>query len=203
LIAPYGSFNPRLREGGDVPIMAFVQPDIVSIHASAKEATLTTACQTSHRTFQSTPPRRRRPGALFDLGVRFTVSIHASAKEATPRTAPARSAMACFNPRLREGGDSGRCSALFARAKGGLGCDRAGGRAPLGRAWMSWLGKLNDFKLMRGVRTGRGFWARFGFAPVCAIGGRGWGGIISPRSFRLPGRAGGGRRRWRRRFSPW
>ena len=61
----------------------FEEPEHISIHASAKEATDSQTKSTTAAKFQSTPPRRRRlKSPSFD-----TVS-------ATD-----------FNPRLREGGD--------------------------------------------------------------------------------------------------
>ena len=60
-------FDPRLREGGDrVASAGPSRHGVVSIHASAREATLLHAV--------SQPPKR--------------VSIHASAREATGRAAP-------------------------------------------------------------------------------------------------------------------
>ena len=56
--------------------------------------------------FQSTPPRRRRPGALSVPAHGFGVSIHAPAKEATSVTGFISVTSSCFNPRPREGGDS-------------------------------------------------------------------------------------------------
>ena len=98
-------FNPRLREGGDFSSLSSVDGETISIHASAKEATMV-GCIYRHFKgisihasakeatvyngtidwkkvkFQSTPPRRRRPDFLFFLhGHDY------------------------FNPRLREGGD--------------------------------------------------------------------------------------------------
>ncbi len=55
----------------------------ISIHASAKEATLA--------------------GIAFDVG--FLISIHASAKEATVDKQSELGSTIYFNPRLREGGD--------------------------------------------------------------------------------------------------
>ena len=56
-------FNPRLREGGDIcDFFLFYHRRNFSIHASAKEATVSYSTSTFvpyH--FQSTPPRRRRP----------------------------------------------------------------------------------------------------------------------------------------------
>ena len=99
-------FNPRLREGGDFSSLSSVDGETISIHASAKEATMV-GCIYRHFKgisihasakeatvyngtidwkkvkFQSTPPRRRRPDFLFFLhGHDY------------------------FNPRLREGGDA-------------------------------------------------------------------------------------------------
>ncbi len=79
-----GGFNPRLREGGDKGNKMSQKIVLVSIHASAREATI----------------------FIFKIFNSLFVSIHASAREATwissmpPR--PRR-----FNPRLREGGDKG------------------------------------------------------------------------------------------------
>ncbi len=79
----YCRFNPRLREGGDHNIRATPMFSLVSIHASAREATSV---------------RRFKVNALV-------VSIHASAREATGEIQFAHLAKECFNPRLREGGD--------------------------------------------------------------------------------------------------
>src|SRR3546814_6134394 len=54
-------FDPRLRAGGDVAAMIGQRVGVVSIHASAQEATFT----------------------KWAVGVRAYVSIHASAQEAT------------------------------------------------------------------------------------------------------------------------
>ena len=57
---------------------------IVSIHAPAKEATdAEPGKRPYNRKFQSTPPRRRRPGIYKPSGGGIYVSIHAPAKEAT------------------------------------------------------------------------------------------------------------------------
>ncbi len=78
----WARFNPRLRVGGD-PIRTHTTSScLVSIHASAWEAT---------NALNSSLRRRR-------------VSIHASAWEATwPQAQTTR--QTCFNPRLRVGGD--------------------------------------------------------------------------------------------------
>ena len=77
------NFNPRLREGGDDIYHAPSCCKKISIHASAKEATLL---------------RRMRERDS-------TISIHASAKEATVGDARCSILRCNFNPRLREGGD--------------------------------------------------------------------------------------------------
>ena len=97
-------FNPRLRAGGDLEILAIqlvrqfqstpprgrrLEDDSsfwgsdVSIHASAREATRLDTTFVSRRTFQSTPPRGRRQAAHLLIGDHLSVSIHASAREAT------------------------------------------------------------------------------------------------------------------------
>ena len=99
-------FNPRLRTGGDflmvsVPLhqlkfqstpphgrrqgigRSATTAEVVSIHASAREATMPSA----------------------SLASSSFVSIHASAREATNPVALLGCTVACFNPRLRTGGD--------------------------------------------------------------------------------------------------
>ncbi len=76
-------FNPRLREGGDQIKALYMLRRLVSIHASAREATTVDKPQ---------------PG-------REEVSIHASAREATQTARCCLRWTICFNPRLREGGD--------------------------------------------------------------------------------------------------
>ena len=65
-----------------LPLGKFTLDDIISIHASAKEATTVNTTFSKAKKFQSTPPRRRRP---------LIVSKKIKGKD--------------FNPRLREGGD--------------------------------------------------------------------------------------------------
>ena len=100
------NFNPRLREGGDgIQRHNRLEESKISIHASAKEATLSQSEELlTVLLFQSTPPRRRRQeqtlkmllnqyfnprlreggdGAWFDNRRADRISIHASAKEAT------------------------------------------------------------------------------------------------------------------------
>ena len=56
------NFNPRLREGGDgIQRHNRLEESKISIHASAKEATIFIKTVFDPIEFQSTPPRRRRP----------------------------------------------------------------------------------------------------------------------------------------------
>ena len=101
-------------------------PKKISIHASAKEATLFSGLLSLKSEFQSTPPRRRRHIPYrtiryhYDFNPRLReggdnistetldaikISIHASAKEATSIFFSSTLANLNFNPRLREGGD--------------------------------------------------------------------------------------------------
>ena len=76
-------FNPRLREGGDWDCTDKVLAGIISIHASAREATCSRADFTGSCRFQSTPPRGRRQPSRFFFHHKCQISIHASAREAT------------------------------------------------------------------------------------------------------------------------
>ena len=121
-------FNPRFREGSDYDGVRFINLPNISIHASAKEATIDTEISSRSRKFQSTLPRRKRLSLLWSdidfskfqstlprrkrhpgpgrIPGGFKISIHASAKEATARSAPhRRSGRTDFNPRFREGSD--------------------------------------------------------------------------------------------------
>ena len=92
-------FNPRLREGGD-NLAKQLQVDYVNFEGGDD----VTALSYSDITFQSTPPRRRRPFLQFCF---FNCSLFQS-------TPPRRRRLLFhltydnsynFNPRLREGGD--------------------------------------------------------------------------------------------------
>ena len=75
-------FNPRLHEGGDLPVNPESFAFTISILASVKETTVLDNEQLQKLEFQSTPPQRRRPrkeAYIYDY-------IY-------------------FNPRLHEGGD--------------------------------------------------------------------------------------------------
>ena len=121
------NFNPRLREGGDV-LKAFSKVyDVISIHASAREATPLKNKPDKSLKFQSTPPRGRRHKTHLTLRLLCyfnprlreggdrppalaadyqSISIHASAREATSARRKETQIVYYFNPRLREGGDS-------------------------------------------------------------------------------------------------
>ena len=78
-------FNPRLREGGDADNSKRLHPLKISIHASAKEATL---CRIliAHAILNFNPRLREGGDNLKEALVLFDrISIHASAKEATTR----------------------------------------------------------------------------------------------------------------------
>ena len=60
LTYPELNFNPRLREGGDFAYIAAADNDKISIHASAREATVNGVKVNLSYEFQSTPPRGRR-----------------------------------------------------------------------------------------------------------------------------------------------
>ena len=84
-------FNPRLREGGDNVGVTTTQEMLISIHASAREAT-----------YQ--PPK---------VGREPDISIHASAREATAPHITTGNPTDYFNPRLREGGDADAPNAVL------------------------------------------------------------------------------------------
>ena len=131
-------FNPRLHEGGDgtkrrqlvaickisihasakeatVSVVPSALITDISIHASAKEATRGKKGQKWFLKFQSTPPRRRRHHLLVAVVLFLHISIHASAKEATVLILAAHFVTFYFNPRLREGGDLRQPESLTAR----------------------------------------------------------------------------------------
>ena len=132
-------FNPRLRAGGDELLRRSLLPtDLVSIHASAREATWP-GIGTRRRIstlFQSTPPRGRRPNRRRHQGpppTSFNPRLRAGGEAADLRAAAAESWFQStpprgrrrernrralrprhgFNPRLRAGGDCGAGSASF------------------------------------------------------------------------------------------
>ena len=112
---PY--FNPRSREGSDIPVArSSVPDDTISIHAPARGATVkslkeeglklhfnprsregsdTTSWQNRFTVFlfQSTLPRGERQRTSPGLHQRSFISIHAPARGATTRAAKPRAAM--------------------------------------------------------------------------------------------------------------
>ena len=77
-------FNPRSREGSDVQAAEGNARQMgISIHAPAKGATSRRTRIRSNRKFQSTLPRRERPGIQKTLKRIREISIHAPAKGAT------------------------------------------------------------------------------------------------------------------------
>ena len=76
-------FNPRFREGSDVK-PDWIQGRIrISIHASAREATIIFKDSYQSGKFQSTLPRGKRRMQSRRLQGGEEISIHASAREAT------------------------------------------------------------------------------------------------------------------------
>ena len=123
-------FNPRLREGGDSLSLEHGCRTKISIHASEKEATVFMAIGNITKQFQSTPPRRRRPGVNLDFFKKINFNprlreggdcrrsfLTVSANYFNPRLREGGDVMIVgtyaistdFNPRLREGGDAGVC----------------------------------------------------------------------------------------------
>jgi len=84
-------FNPRAREGRD---------------------TLAGVLELQEMMFQSTRPRRARPGDSNAAELERLVSIHAPAKGATLKHCNYIRRLLCFNPRAREGRDMGMLRAL-------------------------------------------------------------------------------------------
>ena len=78
----------------------------ISIHASAKEATLSVLVSIVFASSHFNP-RLREGGDICSctFSISSAISIHASAKEATDNGQPAYTRIRDFNPRLREGGD--------------------------------------------------------------------------------------------------
>ena len=120
------SFNPRVREGRDVHVWQLVGWVKVSIHASARDATLTWMAPVISALFQSTRLRWTRRGRRgtdaptcgFNPRVRegrddCLCKPHCVATGFNPRVREGRdsdamfrcSGLGCFNPRVREGRD--------------------------------------------------------------------------------------------------
>ena len=101
----FQSTPPRGRRPG--PRQRQIHRHQVSIHASAREATVQYASGNTINMFQSTPPRGRRHGEIIQLGTDYWF-------QSTPprgRRRDRRRNSRCqdgFNPRLRAGGDPNR-----------------------------------------------------------------------------------------------
>ena len=101
-------FNPRLREGGDFdPLALQIVTLFFSIHASAKEATLSNCVSACCAAFSIHASAKEATEKYFSSFFLLPFSIHASAKEATKQVAGIDTVCVFFNPRLREGGDNG------------------------------------------------------------------------------------------------
>ena len=87
---------------------------LVSIHASARDATNARPEFQINNMFQSTRPRGTRRAYPRPFLIMTPVSIHASARDATTLT-PVRSAGQGFNPRVRAGRDGRRALVIAHR----------------------------------------------------------------------------------------
>ena len=107
-------FNPRLREGGDVLwILLWILWITISIHASAKEATVYNGTIDWKKVkFQSTPPRRRRR-VLERVSMPITLFQSTPPRRRRPASASEILMFIYFNPRLREGGDRTHTHPLY------------------------------------------------------------------------------------------
>ena len=108
-----GHFNPRSREGSDEQLLCsgclLTQ---ISIHAPAKGATHVHHLRTSFQRFQSTLPRRERllhQLLIFDQ-IRFQSTLPRRERQSQFHAGPVLSTY--FNPRSREGSDSGGSAAV-------------------------------------------------------------------------------------------
>ena len=98
-------FNPRLREGGDLIAYPFAPVQLVSIHASAREATAhLCSCPIPFQCFNP----RLREGGDPPTGAPITIqtSFNPRLREGGDKSKIFRNVFRKgFNPRLREGGD--------------------------------------------------------------------------------------------------
>ena len=78
------NFNPRLREGGDIGSNEEYAAYVISIHASAKEATGRRHTRKPTRWISIHASAKEATLIPPEFFVTFCISIHASAKEATP-----------------------------------------------------------------------------------------------------------------------
>ena len=163
-------FNPRVREGRDMPLCLIPLGVQVSIHASARDATWRLPCEQGGSTFQSTRPRGTRPGRSLtgDALPRFNprvregrdtrgrpppgtaeVSIHASARDATQRLAnhEVRPLFQSTRPR----GTRRSVSIALRRHKLMFQSTRPRGTRP-GSGMAGWLGRVFQSTRPRGTR---------------------------------------------------
>src|SRR5450759_2820941 len=80
----------------------------VSIHASAMEATWTGVNIDNFPWFQSTPPQWRRPALQASEDATVGTFQSTPPQWRRPRKKRKNADSSCFNPRLRNGGDSNR-----------------------------------------------------------------------------------------------
>ena len=93
-------------KGATITVLTACGPYGVSIHAPAKGATWEAGSIEVWGMFQSTRPRRARPGAEGEERRCRRVSIHAPAKGATRAVLDRVQTNIGFNPRAREGRDA-------------------------------------------------------------------------------------------------
>ncbi len=113
---PFGYFNPRSREGSDIPPHFHLIHCSISIHAPAKGATTNTSH--TNGTTRHISIHAPAKGATDHQTVSQTkpiISIHAPAKGATWQAVRSRR-VSHFNPRSREGSDE-RPAQLWARLR--------------------------------------------------------------------------------------
>ena len=102
------NFNPRPREGGDRQRRPAHSGKRISIHAPARGATDDPKGDAVDLYISIHAPARGATVAGQRRRVRRRISIHAPARGATSRRTSSRSAFGYFNPRPREGGDDRR-----------------------------------------------------------------------------------------------
>ena len=107
---PDSGFNPRAREGRDArSCYRRINGVTVSIHAPARGATAADQPQPAPRpTVSIHAPARGATADQPQPAPRPTVSIHAPARGATSTRHPVYPLTVSFNPRAREGRDTGK-----------------------------------------------------------------------------------------------
>ena len=99
-------FNPRARAGRDEEQIVAKIGEIVSIHAPARGATLTSGSQSPAYTCFNPRARAGRDGVTININNNEdNVSIHAPARGATTGTGTIKPVLGGFNPRARAGRD--------------------------------------------------------------------------------------------------